>query len=109
MVSGLLKFEKLGAVASFQFVLVYIEDTRRAGADATLVAEHRIDIPPNFDLARDVLPFEFQIDQTLDGLTVRAHMPAHDGRDIRSGDMITMGSFAASNSGNDVVILKSVR
>ena len=109
MVSGLLKFENPGVGGPYQFVLVYIEDTRRVGADATLVAEHRVDIPRNFDLTHDALPFEFEIDQTLDGLTVRAHMPTHDGRDIRSGDMITMGSFAASNSGNDVVILKSVR
>ena len=109
MVSGLLKFENPGAGGPYQFVLVYIEDTRRVGADATLVAEHRIDLPQNFDLTRDVLPFGFEIDQTVNGLTVRAHMPAHDGRDIRSGDMITMGSFAASNRGDDVVTLKSVR
>ncbi|MEO9897199.1 MAG: hypothetical protein ABJD13_12980 [Paracoccaceae bacterium] len=107
MVSGLLKFEGPITGGPYRFVLIFIEDTRRVGADAVVVAQHRVDLPEDFDPERDALPFEFEVSQDLEGLTVRAHMPTHNAQDIRSGDMITMGAHAA-NTGQDPVILKVV-
>ncbi|MEM6889551.1 MAG: hypothetical protein AAF636_15620 [Pseudomonadota bacterium] len=92
MVRGRLKFDSPESVAAGQRIRISVEDTSRAGASAETLVQKEVTIPENFDTGLDNLPFEIDLDENRDGLTLRAHMPRHDGEDIRSGDMITTAS-----------------
>ena len=96
MISGVLKFDNPGAVPSGQRIVIYLQDTSRVGASSVNMAQTTVTIPEDFDVAADDLPFDFNVMPDGDGLTLRAHMPMHEGDDVRSGDMVTTASTPAS-------------
>lgn len=93
MVRGYLKFEKLDQVQASQHVMIIVEDTSRVDAGSVQVAQTVAILPENFDFEHDVLPFEIDVSNDTDTLTIRAHMPIHSGTDIRLGDMITKAAI----------------
>lgn len=97
MVRGQLKFVKPGPMLGGTRVKIRVEDTSRAGASAREVASAMVEIPEDFDLEADTLPFRIDLDRKAEGLTISAHMPCHAGDDIRGGDMITTESIPASD------------
>ncbi|SFR10966.1 hypothetical protein [Poseidonocella sedimentorum] len=108
ILSGTLTFTDPDAEAPYRDIHLYVEDTRRVGADAVRRAEARIPVPQG-DLAQTALPFEIEVEGDASGLTLRAHMPTHPGADIQEGDMITMGSHPISGDAAPRVELKRVR
>ncbi|MFD3190604.1 hypothetical protein ACFMPD_10055 [Sedimentitalea sp. HM32M-2] len=95
MITGQLKFETPGAAAAARRVVIYVEDTSRADAAAVILARKELTIPEDFDLERDLLPFELDVPGASASLTLRAHLLSHEGADIRQGDMITMETIPA--------------
>jgi hypothetical protein len=93
MVRGYLKFEKIDKVQASQHVMIVVEDTSRVDAGSVQVARTIAILPENFDFEHDVLPFEIDLRNNSDTLTIRAHMPTHSGTDIRLGDMITTAAI----------------
>lgn len=93
MLRGVLTFEAPGAVASGQRIRIMIENTARADASAITIAQTEVTIPEGFDAEKDALPFEIELHDKTEGLSIRAHMPRHDNTDIRRGDMITTVSI----------------
>jgi hypothetical protein len=105
---GKLTFKNPGAVPAGQSIRIVVQDTSRANADAVDVAEKRITVPEDFDAETDALPFEIDLDDDREGLTVRAHMPRHDGDDVRVGDMVTTSSIAVRKDDDVEVTLHRV-
>jgi len=108
MVRGYLKFEKTNPVQAGQRVMIFVEDTSRVGAGSVQVAQTVATLPQNFDFRHDVLPFEIDVSDDTDTLTIRAHMPIHAGTDIRLGDMITTASIPVRRNADIAVTLHLV-
>jgi hypothetical protein len=108
MVRGVLKFEDPGPVLSGQRIRIMVQDTSRADASSVAVAQTEVTIPEDFDAEKDALPFEIEVQEKTDGLTIRAHMPRHDDTDVRLGDMITMASIPVKKEEEVDVTLKRV-
>lgn len=108
MVRGYLKFEKPESVQAGQRVMIVVEDTSRVDAESVQVAQTIATLPENFDFTHDVLPFEIDVNNNTDNLTIRAHMPVHSGTDIRLGDMITMATIPVDRDTDIAVTLHCV-
>jgi hypothetical protein len=108
MLRGKLKFDTTESVPSGQRITVTVVDTARLGVDAIPVAEKTLTIPEDFDTALSDLPFEIDLDDLRDHLTLRAHMPRHDGNDVQEGDMVTTASIPVREDGEISVILHKV-
>ncbi len=106
MIRGHLKFEKADPVQSGQRVMIVVEDTSRIDANSVQVAQTVATLPDNFDIEHNVLPFEIDVSEDIDTLTIRAHMPIHSGTDIRVGDMITMETIPVRLDEDIVVTLR---
>ena len=102
---GVLKFENPGPALPGRSIRVVVQDTSRAGGDAVDVAETRVTVPEDFDAAIDDLSFEIDLDAPRKGLTVRAHLAAHEGSDIRVGDLITTASIPVPETDTEDVAL----
>lgn len=108
MIRGYLKFEKSIPVQSGLRVMIVVEDTSRIDADSVQVAQTFVTLPDNFDFEHKVLPFEIDVNEDIDSLTVRAHMPAHSGTDIRVGDMMSMETIPVLQDKDIVMTLRHV-
>lgn len=108
MISGVLKFENPGSIPSGQRIVIYLRDTSRAGASSVDRARTTVTIPEDFDASADDLPFDLAFDGSAEGLTLRAHMPMHDGDDVRQGDMVTTVSTPATGANPVSLTLRRV-
>ena len=108
MVRGHLKFEKPESVQAGQRVLIVVEDTSRVDASSVQVAQTIATLPENFDFKHDTLPFEIDVSDNTNNLTIRAHMPTHSGTDIRLGDMITIATIPVLEDADIAVTLHCV-
>lgn len=108
MVRGVLTFEDPGAVPSGQRIRIMVQDTSRADASSFTIAQTEVTIPEGFDAEKDALPFEIELQEKTEGLSIRAHMPRHDDTDVRLGDMITTTSIPVKNEDEVDVTLRRV-
>jgi len=108
MVRGVLTFENPGEVPSGQRIQIMVQDTSRADASSVTIAQTEVTIPEGFDVEKDALPFEIELQEKTEGLSIRAHMPRHDNTDIRLGDMITTTSIPVKKENEVNVRLRRV-
>ncbi|MEH6405576.1 MAG: hypothetical protein V7750_19550 [Sneathiella sp.] len=108
MVRGVLTFENPGAVPSGQRIRIMVQDASRADASSIAIAQTEVTIPEGFDAEKDALPFEIDVQEKTEGLSIQAHMPRHDDTDVRLGDMITTASIPVKDDDEIDVTLRRV-
>ncbi|MEM9577350.1 MAG: hypothetical protein AAF999_10095 [Pseudomonadota bacterium] len=102
---GVLRFEGNSTISPGRVVRLRIVDTSRVGADAIVLDEVTLPIPHAFDPGTQDLPFEIEIPEQRQGLTIQAHVRAHDSEDIRKGDMITTAAIPLPVRDDETVLV----